>query len=86
MPPIRCHYIDCVFLDEGFCGATTIELDPEDGCLTYERGEAVIPDAEWDDDEVLDDLWEEEEEEDVVLYEDADEDGWYEDDLGDLEA
>jgi hypothetical protein len=83
VPPIRCHYTDCVFLDEGFCGATAIELDPEDGCLTYERGEVEAVEADWDDDGVLDDLWEEEDE---VLYEDAAEDDWYEDELDDLEA
>lgn len=83
MPPIRCHYMDCVFLDEGFCGATAIELDPEDGCLTYERGEIESPDAVWEDDEVLEDLWEEDDE---VLYEDADDEDWYEDDVDDLEA
>lgn len=35
MPRIRCHYADCVFLDEGYCAAAAIELDPEEGCLTY---------------------------------------------------
>ncbi len=25
MPRIRCHYLDCVFLDEGYCGAAAIE-------------------------------------------------------------
>lgn len=35
MPRIRCLYEDCVFLAKGFCGAPSIELDPEDGCLTY---------------------------------------------------
>ena len=29
MPRIRCHYIDCVFLDEGYCAAAAVELDPE---------------------------------------------------------
>ncbi|MGA9532522.1 MAG: hypothetical protein WBR18_07380 [Anaerolineales bacterium] len=82
MPPIRCHYADCVFLDEGFCGATAIELDIDDGCLTYERGEVETVDTVWDDDEVLDDLWEEEDE---ILYEGAAEEDWYENELGDLE-
>lgn len=35
MPKIRCFYDDCIFLSRGFCEAPAIELDPEDGCLTY---------------------------------------------------
>lgn len=35
MPKIRCYYDDCVFLAKGLCDAPAIELDPEDGCLTY---------------------------------------------------
>jgi hypothetical protein len=31
MARIRCHYIDCVFLDEGYCSAAQIELDPDTG-------------------------------------------------------
>ena len=37
MPRIRCHYEDCVFLEDGYCGAAAIELEPEAGCLTYTR-------------------------------------------------
>jgi hypothetical protein len=35
MPPISCRYIDCIFLEESICGAETVELDPDEGCLTY---------------------------------------------------
>ena len=35
MPRIRCLYGDCVFLDEGYCSAATIQLDPDLGCQTY---------------------------------------------------
>lgn len=35
MPRIRCFYEDCVFITKGYCGTPSIELDPEDGCLTY---------------------------------------------------
>ena len=35
MPRIHCFYDDCIFLEKGFCTALTIELDPDDGCLTY---------------------------------------------------
>jgi hypothetical protein len=54
MPRIRCHYIDCVFLDDGYCGAAAIELDPDVGCMTFSRA----------DDLDVEDEWEEEEEED----------------------
>lgn len=40
MPRIRCFYEDCVFLAKGFCGASSIEVDPEDGCLTYSEDPA----------------------------------------------
>ena len=34
MPRIRCYYIDCVFIDDGYCGASAIESDPDIGCMT----------------------------------------------------
>ena len=45
MPRIRCHYLDCVLLDDGYCGAAAIELDPDVGCMTYKRSDDLI-DAE----------------------------------------
>jgi len=30
MPRIRCHYVDCVFLEGGYCGATAVEIDPDE--------------------------------------------------------
>lgn len=74
MPPIRCHYADCGFLEEGYCTAPAIELDPEEGCLTYEATGAVAEEDDWED-ETLGDLWHEDDE---VLYEDADDEEWYE--------
>ena len=62
MPRIRCHYIYCVLLDDGYCGAAAIELDPDMGCMTYKRA---------DDVEVEED-WEEEEEEETEEWEDVD--------------
>jgi hypothetical protein len=35
MPRIHCLYDDCIFLEKGFCTAKSVELDPDDGCLTY---------------------------------------------------
>lgn len=77
VPPIRCHYPDCIYLDEGFCGAVTIELEPDDGCLTYERSEETLGEDSWDEEEELGDLWHGDEE---MLYEDADDEDWYQDD------
>lgn len=78
MPRIRCHYLDCVFLEQGYCGAAAIELDPAEGCLTYTRSDEDPEADEWEG-EVLDELWEEDDEE-VDLYEDDDLGGDWEDD------
>jgi hypothetical protein len=78
MPRIRCHYEDCIFLEDGYCGAAAIELEPEAGCLTYTR----VDEAE---DKVADDWEEEEEFEDELedesedYYDDEDEDEAWED-------
>ncbi len=62
MPRIRCRYMDCIFLEENFCGAAAIELDPDTGCQTYSQSEETEADTEeWEDDE-LDEDWENEEE------------------------
>ena len=67
MPKIRCYYDDCIFLVKGLCNAPSVELDPEDGCLTYsddpEDIDLVIDifDEEGDDiDDYEDDDWESE--------------------------
>ena len=74
MPRIKCHYIDCVFLDEGYCSAAAIELDPDSGCATYSPSDEAAAAAEdweeeeeeWEEDESDeedDELWDEEEDE-----------------------
>ncbi len=68
MPRIRCRYLDCVFLDEGYCSAAAIEIDPNEGCMTYKPSEEIINDEEWEEEEL--DEWEEEPEEDDDLWED----------------
>ncbi len=75
MPRIRCHYEDCVFLEEGYCGAAAIELDPEMGCQTYSRVDdaATDEDDEWDEEALDEDEWDEEDED---LYEEDDEEDW----------
>ena len=76
MPRIRCHYEDCVFLEDGYCGAAAIELEPEGGCLTYTRvDEAADKNAdEWEEEEFEDDAEEDEDE-----WDDDEDDDWDED-------
>lgn len=80
MPRIRCHYEDCIFLEDGYCGAAAVELEPDTGCLTYTRvdeAEEKEPD-EWEEEEFDDEL--EEEDEDYDDDEEDDKDLWDEDD------
>ena len=78
MPRIRCHYEDCVFLEDGYCGDAAIELEPEGGCLTYSRVDATEakPADDWEEDDVDEDAEEEEED----LYDEEDEEDWDDDD------
>ena len=76
MPRIRCHYVDCVFLDDGYCGAAAIELDPDVGCMTFSRADDLEVDDEWEDDDDEVDEWEEiesDEDEDELWLDDEDE-------------
>ncbi len=70
MARIRCHYADCVFLDDGYCSAAAIELDPDTGCATYTPSEESAKE-DWDEEEV--DEWDEDE------TEDEEEESWDED-------
>lgn len=71
MPRIKCHYVDCVFLDEGYCSAAGVEIDPDTGCNTYSPSEDAAD--EWEEEEDLE--WEEEEsEEDDELWDEDDDD------------
>jgi hypothetical protein len=66
--------MDCVFVDEGFCSAAAVELDPDTGCATYSPTDAAAAENEWSEEEELDEWEDEEEEEDDDLWEeDADE-------------
>lgn len=69
MPRIKCHYVDCIFVDEGFCSAAAVEIDPDSGCNTYSPSDEVEED-EWEEEETWDD--EDEEEEDDLWEEDDD--------------
>jgi len=70
MPRIKCHYADCVFLDEGYCSAAAVEIDPDAGCTTYSPSDEAG--EEWEDEEETE--WEEEEEEEDDLWEEDDDD------------
>lgn len=69
---IRCRYLDCEFLDEGYCSAAAVEIDPDAGCKTYSPTAEELPEDEWDDEEVDMEEWEDLDEED------NDEDLWLE--------
>jgi hypothetical protein len=79
MPRIRCHYIDCIFNDDGICTASAVELDPDTGCLTYSQSNKMNA-SSWDDDDDLDDSW------DDLGFEDtaAEDDDWLDDDEDDF--
>lgn len=72
MPRIRCFYQDCIHLEDGFCSAPVVEIDPDVGCRTYtQSGQAFLDEDDWDEEE-LDD-WEN----------DFDDDDWLDDDEDD---
>lgn len=74
MPRIRCHYVDCVFLDDGYCSAAAVEIDPDVGCMTYSRANDIDDSNTWDDEEEEDlEEWDE-------LEEEEEEDSWLDDD------
>jgi hypothetical protein len=74
MPRIRCHYSDCVFIDDGYCGAAAVEVDPDVGCMTYSRADDTEKEADWEEEEEeaedWDDLEIEDEEDEIWLDED----------------
>lgn len=74
MPRIRCYYEDCVFLSKGLCIAPSIELDPEDGCLTYSEESEDFSTTEFVDDEIedFDEGWEDAGFEELDFDEDED--------------
>jgi len=76
MPRIRCHYLDCVFLDDGYCSAAAIELDPDSGCMTYTPTSEDAGEEDWEEEEEMEE-WEDlesEEDEEDELWVDEEED------------
>ena len=72
MPRIRCHYLDCIFLDEGYCSAAAVEIDPDTGCATYSPSEDDL-ENDWDEEDLEDWDNEGEEEDDDLWLDDEDE-------------
>jgi len=72
MPRIRCHYMDCIFIDEGYCSAAAVEIDPDTGCATYSPSEDSIDEDDWEEEEL--DGWETDSEDDDELWVDDDDD------------
>jgi hypothetical protein len=73
MPRIRCHYLDCVFLDDGYCSAAAIEIDPDVGCMTFKRADDLDVEEDWEDEEeelIDEDEWDELEDEDDLWIDD----------------
>jgi len=75
MPRIRCHYVDCVFLDDGYCSAAAIEIDPDVGCMTFSRAGETDAAEDWEEEEEELEEWEdsEEDEDDEIWLDDDDE-------------
>ncbi len=76
MPRIRCHYADCVFLADELCGASSVEIDPDEGCLTYSHLDDLPDEEEWEG-EPIEEFWEESDEEPYLEDSDLD-DAWLE--------
>jgi len=72
VPRIRCHYVECVFLDGGYCGASSVEIDPEVGCMTFTH----VADASENDNRDEDEIEEGWEEEELLELDDDDDDRW----------
>jgi hypothetical protein len=68
MPRIRCAYEGCVYLEGDFCGAEEIDLDLDEGCLTFTQIEDLaLEDEDWEEE-----LFGEEDEEDHFDEDDDD--------------
>jgi hypothetical protein len=64
--------MDCIFIDEGYCSAAAVEIDPDTGCATYSPSEDDIED-DWDEEDLEDWESEGEDEEDELWVDDEDE-------------
>jgi len=64
--------MDCIFIDEGYCSAAAVEIDPDTGCATYSPSEDSIDEDDWEEEEL--DGWETDSEDDDELWVDDDDD------------
>ena len=77
MPRIRCRYLDCIYVDDGYCSSETVEIDQDEGCVTF----TLLGDAEVEEDweeEKLEEIWDVEDDD---LSDDDDLYLWLEEDL-----
>ncbi len=80
MPRIRCLYLDCNFLDDNYCTAPSVEIDPDLGCATYiPLGDESL-EEDWEEDEEVYDGWNTEDiDEDDDIDDEDDTDDWLDD-------
>jgi len=64
MPRIKCHYVDCVFIDDGVCSAAAVEIDPDEGCKTFSPAEESAEEDDWTEEEDTDEWEDDDTEED----------------------
>ena len=57
MPRVRCNYVGCVFLEQGYCTAAAIEIDPDEGCLTYSPEVEIPIEQAWSENKELEEDW-----------------------------
>ena len=70
---IRCKYLDCAFLDEGYCISAQIDLDSDKGCMTYQSNDDLPLDENIDEIDNIND-WEDGDED--MIDENNDDDLW----------
>ena len=68
MARIRCHYVGCIHLEDGYCGLSLVEFDPEEGCRIFTQSN-----NQFDED------WVDEEEDELSDWDEEDLDDWYAD-------
>ncbi len=51
MPRIRCLSVDCIYLEDETCTASTVEIDPDAGCSTYAPLANALLGEGWTEDE-----------------------------------
>ena len=73
MPKIRCLYVGCIYLEKGYCSAPMVNVDPDEGCLTFTQLDDPFEDDDWEeeldgfeewDDDDFDDDWFDDDEDD----------------------